>query len=369
MMGHGILGALLTVTLFTSIVPSDALELAGFGGLGAEGHTGAGAVVAVVDTGIDAAHPAFSGRITEGWDFVDGDNDPADGNGHGTHVAGIVAAAADSQTPGGAPEATIMPVRVLDDSGAGSNDTVAQGILWAAEHGADVINLSIGDAGPADRFRKGGPVALAIRAVSTQATVVVAAGNDAQYEQLFRAGVDALVVVATDPAGQPAPFTNVGDSRAVAAPGVDIRSTALTTPSIMFPQGTDGYATLSGTSMAAPFVSAEAALLAAIGLTPTQTRTAVTGTAVNTTGDPRLGAGIIDARGAVTSVTAASGETPVASPATASPPTPTGAVATDPAANAPEFPWLLTIAGGALVVIAITVTIAVTRHRDGTRTP
>jgi hypothetical protein len=68
-------------------------------------------------------------------------------------------------------------------------------------------------------------------------------------------------------------------------------------------------------------------------------------------------------------VTAASGETPVASPATASPPTPTGAVATDPAANAPEFPWLLTIAGGALVVIAITVTIAVTRHRDGTRTP
>jgi len=240
-MGHGILGALLTATLLTSAVSSDALELAGFGGLAAEGHTGAGAVVAVVDTGIDAAHPALAGRITAGWDFIDGDNDPDDGNGHGTHVAGIVAATADSPTPGGAPAATIMPVRVLDATGAGSNETVAQGILWAADHGADVINLSIGDSGPADRFRKGGPVALAIRAVSTQAVVVVAAGNDAQYEQLFRAGVDALVVVATDSAGAPAPFSNTGDSRAVAAPGLDIRSTAPTSPTTLFPQGTDGY--------------------------------------------------------------------------------------------------------------------------------
>ncbi len=363
-MGHGIVGALLTVTLLTSSASSDALELAGFDGLAAEGYTGADVVVAVVDTGIDAAHAAFSGRITAGRDFVDGDNDPADGNGHGTHVAGIIAAAADSSAPGGAPEATIMPVRVLDDTGAGSNETVAQGILWAAEHGADVINLSIGDSGPADRFRKGGPVALAIRAVSTQAIVVVAAGNDAQYEQLFRAGVDALVVVAAGPDGQPAPFTNTGDPRAVAAPGVDIRSTAPETPTALFPEGTDGYATLSGTSMAAPFVSAEAALLVATGLTPTQTRATITSTAVNATGDPRLGAGIIDARAAVTSVLAAVGESPTPTP------TATVAVVTDSAAATPEYLWLLAVlVGVAVVVIAIVVTFVLTRRHERRRTP
>lgn len=287
-----------------ALAASDDLDLAGFAGLADAGHTGSGVVVAVVDSGLDLDHPAFDGRVVPGWDLVDDDARPGDGNGHGTHVAGIVGASASSAAPGAAPEVSLMPVRVLDDAGAGSGTTVAAGIVWAADHGAQVINLSIGDSGPADRFRKGGPIALAMRAVADRAVIVVAAGNDAQYEELFRAGVPGIVVVATDSSGNPAPFTNVGDTRAVAAPGVDIVSTAPDYATALFPGGTDGYASLSGTSMAAPFVSAEAALLIQAGLTPAEVRATVPATATNPSGDPQLGAGIIDAAAAVGSVPA-----------------------------------------------------------------
>lgn len=299
----GILVAFLTLGTAGPALAAEAdLDLAGFTGLGDAGHTGSGVVVAVVDSGLDLDHPAFDGRVVSGWDFIDSDGQPDDGNGHGTHVAGIVGGSASSAAPGAAPGVGVMPVRVLDDAGAGSGTTVAAGITWAADHGAQVINLSIGDSGPADRFRKGGPIALAMRAVADRAVVVVAAGNDAQYEELFRAGVPGIVVVATDSSGNPAPFTNVGDTRAVAAPGVDIVSTAPDYATALFPGGTDGYASLSGTSMAAPFVSAEAALLIQAGLTPAEVRATVPATATNPSGDPRLGAGIIDAAAAVGAV-------------------------------------------------------------------
>lgn len=299
-------------------MPADAagygLGLAGFDGLAAAGHDGRGVVVAVVDTGIDLGHPAFVGRIVAGHDFIDGDDQPQDGNGHGTHVSGIIAAAPTSQAPGGAPGASIMPVRVLDDSGAGSDDVVAQGIRWAADHGATVINLSLGDSGRLDRFRKAGPIAIALRAVANRAVVVAAAGNDSEYEELFRAGVPGLVAVAVDSAGQPAPFTNVGDPRAVAAPGVDIPSTAPTAPTTLFPSGTNGYATLSGTSMSAPFVSAEAALLEQAGQSPDAVRSTIVATAANPSGNTLLGAGIIDAAAALATVTSPVSATPLPIP-------------------------------------------------------
>jgi subtilisin family serine protease len=121
-------------------------------------NEGAGSVVAVIDTGVQARHPALSGRLTQArYDFVEGDQNPADiGNrrdddrdgeadetvGHGTHVAGIVALAA--------PEARIMPVRALDSEGRGTTFGVARAITFALDNGADVVNLSLGSSRQTD---------------------------------------------------------------------------------------------------------------------------------------------------------------------------------------------------------------------------
>jgi subtilisin family serine protease len=331
-----------------AVAPSQ-LERAGFSPLPAN-VDGDGVTVAVVDSGLDLDHPSFAGRIVTGWDFVDGDDYPDDENGHGTHVAGIVAASAGGATPGAAPGASIMPVRVLDASGAGSSETIADGILWAADHGADVINLSVDDSGRFDRIRKNGPIAGAIRAVSNRAVVVVAAGNDSQFEELFRAGVPALVVVAVDDQGQPAPFTNVGDPRAVAAPGVEVLSTAPTGPTTLFPSGTDGTATLSGTSMAAPFVSAEAALLIQTGHDASQVAETILASAQPTT-DPRTGAGIIDAAAAIEHAGSASAPS-------AAPPTPVAIASATPTLEA--SPGSATVADdGSSYLLAVIIILGV----------
>ena len=116
--------------------------------------TGVGAVVAVIDTGVQRDHPDLGGRLVGGFDFVgddvddpDTDKDPTDGNGHGTHVTGIVAANRDNGEgiAGVAPGARVMPLRVLDDSGEGYADDTIKAIDYAIDHGADVINLSLGD--------------------------------------------------------------------------------------------------------------------------------------------------------------------------------------------------------------------------------
>src|SRR5688572_29525469 len=101
-------------------------------------------VVAVLDTGIDRSHPAFAGRLVPGYDFVSGDNDPSEEGtlrinqafGHGTHVAGIVALTA--------PEAKIMPIRILDKDGEGDLWRITAAVIWAANNGADIINISFG---------------------------------------------------------------------------------------------------------------------------------------------------------------------------------------------------------------------------------
>lgn len=343
----------LTAVPAAAVEPAQ-LELAGFAELPV-GLTGDGVVVAVVDSGIDPDHPAFEGRLVPGWDFVDQDAELADENGHGTHVAGIIAAS--GPAPGAARGAKIMPVRVMDASGAASAQTVAQGVLWAAEQGAEVINLSIGDSGRLGRIRKDGPIAAAIRAVSDTAVVVVAAGNDDQFEQLFRAGVDALVVVAVTDDGQLAPFTNVGDPRSVAAPGVNVRSTVPTAPTTLFPDGTDGTGTLSGTSMAAPFVSAEAAVLLQAGVSHSEVIDTITRTA-SSTGDDRLGAGIVDAAAAVSSLTASS---PPTTTPPLTPPSAPEAAATRPTPDDDYVPIAL-VGIGVLAVICVVAAVAVIRR-------
>ena len=139
------------------------------------GATGQNTTVAVIDTGIDYSHREFKGRIIKGYDFVDNDSRPEDGNGHGTHVAGTIAGAKDNVgITGVAYNADIMPIRVLDNSGSGYLSDVIAGIRWAADNGADVINLSLGGGGFSQAMFD------AVKHASENgAVVVMASGNSA----------------------------------------------------------------------------------------------------------------------------------------------------------------------------------------------
>lgn len=261
---------------------------------------GRSVTVAIVDTGIDLDHPEFRGKLVGGWDFVDDDDTPDDLNGHGTHVAGSAAAIGNNRIGviGMAPEAKIMPIKVLGEDGSGSTEDVANGIVWAAENGADVINLSLG--GSSDLlgriFAQTGPTNQAIAlATKKGAVVVAAAGNDDTFLTAYNPDTPVLVVNATNELGEWARFSNFGDPRAVAAAGARIVSTAPTYPTNIWPEGTDGYGEISGTSMASPHVAGIAALLVGAGRSPEEIREIITDTASNPTNDPLLGAGIVQA--------------------------------------------------------------------------
>ena len=217
------------------------------------GATGSGVTIAVIDTGVDLDHPELSGRIVAGYDFVDGDSKADDGNGHGTHVAATIAGANDGTgITGVAYDAEIMPLRVLDNDGYGWTSDIIAAVRFAADSGADVINMSLGGGGYSQAM------ADAIGYASRRGSVVVmAAGNSGGRAPEYPAAhaIDhGIAVGAVDNNRSLAGFSNRAGSTQldyVTAPGVNIYSAV--------PGG--GYETLNGTSMAAPHVAGVAGLL------------------------------------------------------------------------------------------------------------
>jgi serine protease len=223
-------------------------------------------VVAVIDTGVDASHEDLQGRLLAGHDFVDNDDTPQDGNDHGTHVSGIVAANAGNGVgvEGVAPAARVLPVRVLGDDGSGSDENVVKGIDYAVAQKADVINLSLGGL-PVDAIGTSSDFQAAIqRAVDAGIVVVAAAGNDSLpiCEQPSVRG-KILCVGSVDKRGMRSFFSS-GDAASIMAPG----------GSAMPSEGEDvlstirgsKYGTLAGTSQATPHVAGAAALLVSRGV-------------------------------------------------------------------------------------------------------
>jgi len=204
--------------------------------------------VAVVDTGIDHAHPDFSGRVNKGRDVVNNDDDAMDDQGHGTHCAGTIAAGlGNGGVVGVAPGVSLLAVKVLDANGSGSYAGVAEGIVYAADQGAPIISMSLGGSRTSKVLEDA--VAHAIRKGSL---IVAAAGNDGSDDPSYPAALPGVMAVsASQRDDRLAYFSNTGNHVSVAAPGVDILSTV--------PGGQ--YESLDGTSMACPHVSGLAALV------------------------------------------------------------------------------------------------------------
>jgi thermitase len=263
-------------------------------------------LVAVVDTGIDYTHPDLAANyVPLGYDWVNNDADPLDDFGHGTHCAGIIAAVLnDSVGVAGLAQVHIMSEKVLDSGGFGYWDWVANGIVHAADQGANIISMSLGGYGESELLHD------AVKyACDAGVLLIAAAGNDNTNTKFYPAAYDEVVaVVATDQYDYKAYFSNWGDWIELAAPGVSIYSTMPTYPVTLNSWGyAMNYEYLSGTSMACPHVAGVAALF--WSLYPNKTREWVRQwlqITVDDLGDPgfdtNYGYGRVNARKAVEQV-------------------------------------------------------------------
>ncbi|HET6867555.1 MAG TPA: S8 family peptidase [Solirubrobacteraceae bacterium] len=216
--------------------------------------TGANVTVAEVDSGVDYTAPDLQGQLINGWDYLNGNNDPQDQFGHGTHVAGIIAALQNNGTgvSGVAPAAKVMPLRVLDATGSGTDVDVAQAFNDAGNDGVAIVNASLGSTAPSQAIEQ------AIQA-HPNTLYVVAAGNEgtnnddpsSPFYPCDAPEPNVICVGASDQNDQPAWFSDYGATSVdLFAPGVSILST--------YP---GGYAYDDGTSMATPMVSGTLALM------------------------------------------------------------------------------------------------------------
>ncbi|WP_139491812.1 S8 family peptidase [Brevibacillus dissolubilis] len=216
------------------------------------GPTKSQVTVAVLDTGVETTHPDLQNRVQGGFNTVDDNTDPTDRVGHGTHVAGIIAAEADNGigvagVTGKLP-VKVLPIKVIGDNGKGNSLTVAKGIDKAVELGADIINMSLGGTGNSKLVEEA-----VKRATAKGVLIICSAGNkgtrtETQFPALY---ADTLTVASVGSTEQSSSFSNYGSAVDIAAPGERILSTYVN----------QDYRYLNGTSMATPLVAGAAALI------------------------------------------------------------------------------------------------------------
>lgn len=295
-----------------------------------------GATIAIVDSGIDPYHPDLSGKLVAGTNTYDGSANSADTYGHGTEVAGVAGAASDNAQgiASIAGRSPLMPVRVTDGAGRATSASIAAGIVWAADHGASVVNVSFnGIAGNAT-------IRTAAEYAFNRGVLVVGAAGNCGCADPTADNPYILSVSATDEADGLAYFSSTGPSVDIAAPGTNILTTAM-----------GGlYLADSGTSLASPLVAGVAAGMFTVNgsLTPSSAAQLLAATAVDlgTPGyDTLFGAGRVDAHAAI-----AAASTYVPPPDTAPP----SATISAPAPNA-------TVSGAVVVSVAATDNVGVAR--------
>jgi hypothetical protein len=280
----------------------------------APSQNGEGITVAILDTGIDYRHVALGGglgpsfKVVGGWDFVNDDADPMDDQGHGTHVAGIVAGSS-AEVRGVAPSAKLVAFKVLGATGSGTSDDIVAAVDRTVDLNGDgfpgdiahVANMSLGNTFGAP----GDPVITAVEnAIAAGVVFCVAAGNSSDYWTVGSPGSapSAITVGASDSGGALAPFSSKGPGRGsysikpeILAPGVQITSARVG----------GGVLIASGTSMASPYVAGVAAIIRSLrpGWTPEQVKSAIVNTAAATTYEVmEAGAGTVDRAAATTTV-------------------------------------------------------------------
>jgi subtilisin len=214
---------------------------------------GTGVKVAVIDTGINYTHPDLTNNYRDGYDFVNKDTDPMDDNGHGTHVAGTIAAVDnDFGVVGAAPEAYLYGVKVLGSGGSGSLSDVIAGIDWSVTNGMQIISMSLGTTSDSislhDAVDKAYNVGVLLVAAAGNSGNPAGTGDTVIYPAKYSS---VIAVAATDSSNVRASWSSTGPDVELSAPGVSILSTYLN----------GNYATMSGTSMATPHVSGTAALI------------------------------------------------------------------------------------------------------------
>lgn len=255
-----------------------------------DNSTGQNVTVAILDSGVDASHPDFAGKLVSGWNFYDNNSITSDVYGHGTEVAGVAAAATNNAigVASVAGSAAIMPIRVTDTSGMGYLSMMASGITWAADHGARVANLSFEAAGGYST------VQTAAQYMKNKGGLVVTAAGNSGTQNTSAASDTNIVVSATDSNDVRTSWSNYGNFVDVAAPGVGIWTTT---------KG-GGYAAASGTSVASPVAAGVVALMMAanpsLGSSQVQSLLFSTAHDLGTVGwDMYYGYGRVDAAAAV----------------------------------------------------------------------
>ena len=256
---------------------------------------GLGVIVAVLDTGVDSTHPDLADQLVPGWNMFDNNSNTADVHGHGTQVAGVIAAASNNAlgVASVAWQAKIMPMRISQPDGYASLSAIANGLTWAANNGARVANISYGVSGSSS-------VQSAAQYMRSKGGVVIAAGGNSGVYDATLPHAAILSVAATNSGDARTSWSTYGEFIDISAPGAGIWSTT---------RG-GGYAAVSGTSFASPVTAGVAALIKAVnpGLAPSQIDAILTSTAsdLGTSGyDIYYGYGRVNAAAAVAMALAA----------------------------------------------------------------